>query len=224
MTVIGVVFTIVTGYIAYRGVTGSTVVAIWINIIQWVTLIIFTGLAIWYRIANPQHATQWAFSGGLDIIKIHSLQGILVQSTIAILILVGFESCTALAAETKDPQTTIPKAIIISLIVQGLFAYLFQYFGAGFMISEKLVNTTGHDYGNRHGCCRGIRRSNRRPCQADRGFLVPWFWIRFNDYYGNYRSYCGNRDNLKLYEYGNAGECGYGRRQGTAFLARFYTH
>ena len=143
MTAICVVFTVVTGYIAYRGVTGSTVVAIWINIIQWVTLIIFTALAIWYRVANPQHAAQWAFSGGLDIIKIHSLQGVLVQSTIAILILVGFESCTALAAETKDPQTTIPKAIIISLIVQGLFAYLFQYFGAGLMISEKLINTTG---------------------------------------------------------------------------------
>jgi amino acid transporter len=143
LTVIGVVFGVLTGYIAYRGVTGSTLVSIWINVMQWVTLIIFTGLAIWYRIANPQHAAQWAFSGGLDIIKIHSFQGILVESTIAILILVGFESCTALAAETKDPGTTIPKAIIISLIVQGLFAYLLEYFGASFMISEKLVNTTG---------------------------------------------------------------------------------
>ena len=143
LTIIGVIFTAVTGYIAYRGVTGSTLTAIWINIIQWVTLIIFTGLAIWYRLANPQHATQWAFSGGGDIIKIHSLQGILVQSTIAILILVGFESCTALAAETREPEKTIPKAIIISLIVQGLFAYLFQYFGASFMISEKLVSGSG---------------------------------------------------------------------------------
>ncbi|MDD5730592.1 MAG: APC family permease, partial [Candidatus Omnitrophica bacterium] len=143
LTIIGVVFTIVTGYIAYRGVTGSTLTAIWINIIQWVTLVIFTGLAIWYRLANPQHATQWVFSGGWDIIRIHSLQGILIQSTIAILILVGFESCTALSAETKDPEKTIPKAIIISLIVQGLIAYLFQYFGASFMVSEKLVSGSG---------------------------------------------------------------------------------
>ncbi len=143
LTVIGAIFTVVTGYIAYRGVTGSTLTAIWINIIQWVTLIIFSGLAIWYRIANPQHATQWVFSGGWDIIRIHSLQGILVQSTIAILILVGFESCTALAAETKDPEKTIPKAIIISLIVQGLFAYLFEYFGASFMISDKLISGSG---------------------------------------------------------------------------------
>ncbi|MBF0619845.1 MAG: amino acid permease [Candidatus Omnitrophica bacterium] len=143
MTTIAVAFTIVTGYIAYRGVTGSTLIAIWINIIQWVTLAIFTVLAIWYRLANPQHAEHWAFSGPIDIIGVHSIQGVLVQSTIAILILVGFESCTALSAETKDPEKTIPKAIIIALIVQGLFAYFIEYFGAAFMVSEKLVNGTG---------------------------------------------------------------------------------
>ena len=71
MAIIGVVFTIVTGYIAYRGVTGSTMTAIGINIIQLGTLVIFSGLAIWYRIANPQHVAHWAFSGGLDIIKPH---------------------------------------------------------------------------------------------------------------------------------------------------------
>ena len=63
----------------------------------------------------------------------------LVQSTLAILILVGFESCTALAAETKEPRRTIPKAIIISLIIQGFFAYLLEYFGAGLMVGDKLV-------------------------------------------------------------------------------------
>ena len=139
LTVIGVVFALVTGYIAFRGVTGSTTMSIWINVIQLVTLVVFSILAIYYRISNPQHATQWAFTTGLDIIKPHSIQGILVQSTLAILILVGFESCTALAAETKDPGTTIPKAIILSLVIQGLFAYLLQYFAAGLMVSEKLT-------------------------------------------------------------------------------------
>lgn len=143
LTVIGVVFTIVTGYIAYRGVTGSTLTAIWINVIQLVTLVIFSGLAIWYRVANPQHATVWAFSGAWDVIKPHSFSGVLVQSTIAILILVGFESCTALSSETKDSKTTIPKAIILSLIIQGLFAYLIEYFAGSFMISDKLVNGSG---------------------------------------------------------------------------------
>jgi amino acid transporter len=73
--------------------------------------------------------------------KPHSLQGVLVQSTVAILILVGFESCTAFAAETKDAKRNIPRAVILSLVVQGLLAYLFEYFAAGFMVSEKLAGT-----------------------------------------------------------------------------------
>lgn len=143
LTIIGVIFAIIIGYIAYRGVTGSTKTALWINVIQLVTLVIFSGLAIWYRIANPQHAASWAFSGGWDVLRPHSLYGVLIQSTLAILILVGFESCTALSAETKDPKSTIPKAIILSLVIQGLFAYLIEYFAAGFMVSDKLTATSG---------------------------------------------------------------------------------
>ncbi len=143
MAIICVVFTIVTGYIAYRGITGSTVTAIGINIIQLATLVIFSALAVWYRVANPQHVAQWAFSGAFDVVRPHMLSGILVQSTIAILILVGFESCTALSAETKDAGKNIPKAIIISLVIQGVFAYLIEYFCASYMIGDKLVNVAG---------------------------------------------------------------------------------
>ena len=141
LTVIVFAFAILTGYIAVRGVTGSTMTSVVINVIQLTTLVIFSVLAIVYRLKNPEAATQWAFSGGWDIVMPHSLQGVLIQSTIAILILVGFESCTAFAAETKDPHKNIPRAVILSLVVQGLFAYLFEYFAAGFMVSEKLAGT-----------------------------------------------------------------------------------
>ncbi|MCY2927426.1 MAG: APC family permease [Planctomycetota bacterium] len=145
LTLIGIVFASVTGYIAFRGVTGSTRTSLWINIIQLVTLVVFSGLAIWYRVANPQHAAEWSFSGVVDSIRPHSFSGVMVQSTLAILILVGFESCTALAAETKEPQRNIPKAIIISLVIQGLFAYLLQYLATGLMVSDKLVGAPGAD-------------------------------------------------------------------------------
>ena len=141
LTLIGVVFAFGTGYIAYRGVNGSTMTNLWINVIQLTSLVIFSGLAIYYRMSNPQHAAHWDFSGGWDVIKFHSVQGVLVQSTIAILILVGFESCTALAAEVKNPGETIPKAIILSLVIQGCFAYLLEYFASGLAISEKLTGT-----------------------------------------------------------------------------------
>jgi len=141
LVVIAALFSVLTGYIAVRGVTGSTLTSIVINVVQLTTLVLFSVLAIYYRWSNPEHATQWAFSGGFDVMMPHSLQGVLIQSTIAILILVGFESCTAFAAETKDPKRNIPRAVILSLVIQGLLAYLFEYFAAGYMVSEKLAGT-----------------------------------------------------------------------------------
>jgi amino acid transporter len=139
LTLIGMGFAFVVGYIAYLGVQGSTVVNIWINVIQWVSIAVFGVLAIIYRMHNPEHATQWAFTGPMDIVKVHSIQGVLVQSTIAILILVGFESATAMAPETKEPEKTIPRAIIIALVVQGILAYFFQYLAVNLAVSEKLT-------------------------------------------------------------------------------------
>jgi len=126
------------GFVAQRGITGSTMTSLVINVIQLTMLITFSILAIVYRIRNPEGATHWAFHSGWDVMKPHSIQGVLIQSTLAIVLLVGFESCTAFAAETKDPKRNIPRAVLISLAVQGLFAYLIEYFAAGYMISEKL--------------------------------------------------------------------------------------
>jgi len=139
LAIICTLFAILVGYIAMRGINGSTMTALVINVIQLTTLVVFSCLAIYYRLGNPEHATQWAFNGGWDVMMPHSLSGVLIQSTIAILILVGFESCTAFAAETIDPRKHIPRAVILSLIIQGLFAYMFEYFAASYMVSEKLA-------------------------------------------------------------------------------------
>jgi basic amino acid/polyamine antiporter, APA family len=141
LTLIAIVFAILTGFIASRGVTGSTLTAGVINVIQLITLVGFSVMAIVYRSTNPGGNNAWTFSSAWDVIKPHSVTGVLIQSTIAILILVGFESCTALAAETKDAKRNIPRAVILSLVIQGLFAYLFEYFAAGYMLSDQLTTT-----------------------------------------------------------------------------------
>ncbi|HYV56255.1 MAG TPA: hypothetical protein VE911_01865, partial [Candidatus Nitrosopolaris sp.] len=87
LTIIACLFGLGTGYIAFRGITGSTMTAIIINVVQLATLVIFSILAIAYRLKNPEGATQWAFSGGWDVVMPHSFQGVMVQSTIAILVL-----------------------------------------------------------------------------------------------------------------------------------------
>lgn len=137
---IAVIFSVVVGFIAVRGITGSTNLAIAINVIQLVSLVGFSILAILFRLKNPLHATQWAHPHAMSIVFPHSLGAMLFQSTIAILILVGFESSTSLAGEAINPKKDIPRGVILSLVIQGLFAYLLEYFAANFAVSEKLIN------------------------------------------------------------------------------------
>ncbi len=138
--VIACVFAVIVGYIAFRGISGSTNASIVINVIQLVVLVVFGILAIVFRNSNPLNvpADGWYHANAASIIIPHNLAGLLFQSTIAMLILVGFESSTAFAAEAKNPKRDIPRAVIISLVVQGIFAYLFQYFAANYALGSWL--------------------------------------------------------------------------------------
>jgi amino acid transporter len=123
-----VVFAVLVGYVAYRGIQGSTMSSIVINVIQIICLVVVTVLALVYRFKNPENVT-FVHADLSSIVMPHSLKNVMFQATIAILLLVGFESATALSAESKSPKH-ISRGVIISLAVQGLLCYLFEYFGA----------------------------------------------------------------------------------------------
>ena len=131
------------GFIAVRGISGSTTASIVINVIQIVTLVIFSILAILFRVQNPVGvaADGWFQPTAASIVIPHSLTSVLFQSTIAILILVGFESATALGAEAKNPKRDIPRGVLLSLVIQGLFCYLLEYFAANYALSNTLTAT-----------------------------------------------------------------------------------
>src|SRR5258706_846708 len=139
--IIAVIFSALVGLVAVRGITGSTNMSIVINIIQLTTLAVFSILAISFRSTNPLHVApeSWYHPTAISIGSIHNLAGLLFQSTIAILILVGFESSTALGAEAKNPKRDIPRGVILSLVIQGLFAYLIEYFAANYAMSSELT-------------------------------------------------------------------------------------
>src|SRR5579864_5138119 len=136
-----VVFSVVVGAIAYVGVTGSTVANIIINVIQILALLTFALVAMVFRLNHPElHYVQ---SSALAVFTPKSFNDVIFQSTIAILLVVGFESATALAAEAKHPQRDIPRGVILSLIIQGVVFYFFQYFAANFVIGDYYKNTSG---------------------------------------------------------------------------------
>ncbi len=67
-----------------------------------------------------------------SVIAPHRFSYILIQAGVAILILVGFESVSSMGEEAKNPKKDIPKAIILSLIIQGGFCYLLEYFATNY--------------------------------------------------------------------------------------------
>ena len=126
-----VLFALITGYIAYRGISGSTMTAIVINVIQITTLVLLTILFIVFRAGHPHAGYEAANAGAVIIPK--NFMNVLYQSTIAILLLVGFESVTALGSEAINPQKDIRRGILLSLLIQGGVCYMFEYFGANFV-------------------------------------------------------------------------------------------
>jgi amino acid transporter len=197
MGLVAVVFSFFVAWIAQKGVGASTAVNIAINVIQISALILFSVLALGYRINHPTGATgPTAFqydtqslatytyqfktdpkdgstvrdaSGtplplldsagkpvpyvvtypGTDangnflthknaasVIAPHKFSFIFIQATVAILILVGFESVTSMGGEAKNPTKHIPIAVIASLLIQGVVCYLFEYFAANYFLNS----------------------------------------------------------------------------------------
>jgi basic amino acid/polyamine antiporter, APA family len=206
MMACAIVFSYGVAYIAQRGVTGSTAVNVAINVIQISALLIFSVMALSYRINHPAGAVAQQFDSAsgdsytyqfltqkqtvngaatdvivrdaagvpkplLDsagkpvpftisypehddkgnflshptagsVIGIHSFGWMFVQANLAILILVGFESVTAMGGEARNAKRDVPIAVITSLLVQGAFCYLIEYFASNYVLNSGYTMQT----------------------------------------------------------------------------------
>jgi basic amino acid/polyamine antiporter, APA family len=237
MWIFCIVFALGVAYIAYRGVTGTTAVNVTINIIQIAALLVFSVIAIGYRVQHPQGSTGFHLSNGVavnfqvaqevvkddkgspvpvlddnnkptmdkdgkpvykmqdaqdkdgnpvpadkdgkvttdpklaapftvdysaegaitkddkgnptfnyhssagSVIHPHGFNYVFIQAAIAILILVGFESVTSMGDEAKHPKRDIPRAVLLSLAIQGAVCYLIEYFAANYMLHNGYTMT-----------------------------------------------------------------------------------
>ncbi len=206
-------------YIAFRGVTGTTSVNMVINIVQITALLIFSVIAIAYRMQHPEGSRGLQLVNGVPVdyvvaqepalengkpkldaagqpvlqskmdadgnpvpemkdgqvvpfllsfkpqeamtmepvdadhpkdlsphFKFHTSPGsvtaphgfsfMIIQACIAILILVGFESVTSMGEEAKNPKKDIPRAVLLSLAIQGGVCYLIEYFAANYFLNQ----------------------------------------------------------------------------------------
>jgi len=193
MGLVAVLFSFFVAWIASKGAGASTAVNIAINVVQISALVVFSVLALGYRVNHPSGATGFQYdtqtlatytcqfatakdgstvrdAGGtpqcqmdaagkpvpyvitypatdatgnmlthtsaVSVIAPHNFNWMFIQATVAILILVGFESVTSLGGEARNPSKHIPIAVIASLLIQGLFCYLFEYFAANYFLNS----------------------------------------------------------------------------------------
>ena len=199
-------------YICFRGVTGTTAVNTAINVIQISALVVFSVIAVGYRMSHPQGSVGITLDpNGAPISKViatdkdgkpvkdaqgnfvivkgpdgkeqdftvdysmpiqkgpsaddpkvmvdqfqyhaspasviapHNFNFVFIQACIAILILVGFESVTSMGEEAKNAKRDIPRAVILSLLIQGLVCYVIEYFAAGYFLHNgyQISNALG---------------------------------------------------------------------------------
>ena len=106
------------------------------------------GKPVPYHVAYPERDSMGNFlthPNAKSVVGIHNFNWMFVQATVAILILVGFESVTALGGEAKNAKRDVPIAVITSLLVQGAFCYLFEYFAANYFLNSgyPMTSATG---------------------------------------------------------------------------------
>jgi len=106
------------------------------------------GKIVPFLVAYPEHDDKGVFQthpAASSVVGIHNFSWMFIQATVAILILVGFESVTAMGGEAKNPKRDVPIAVITSLLVQGAFFYLIEYFAANYFLSSgySMQNATG---------------------------------------------------------------------------------
>ncbi len=214
-----IVFAFGVAWIAFRGVTGTTGVNFAINVIQISALIVFSVIAISYRVGHPEGSKGWHLVNGVPVDYVvaqepvlengkpkldaagqavtqnkldadgnpvpelkdgkpvpftlsyaadqgtvmepvdadhpkdltpkfkfhptassvpapHGFSFIIIQACIAILILVGFESVTSMGEEAKNAKRDIPRAVLLSLAIQGIVCYLVEYFAANYFLNQ----------------------------------------------------------------------------------------
>jgi amino acid transporter len=194
MALVAVLFSFFVAWIAQKGAGASTAVNLAINVVQISALLVFSVLALGYRVNHPSGSTGFQYDAqtlstytyqyatnpkdgtpirdasgtpqplldaagkqvpyvvtypekdstgnflthgsAASVVSPHSFSWVFIQATVAILILVGFESVTSMGGEALNPTKHIPIAVIASLLIQGLLCYLIEYFAANYFLNS----------------------------------------------------------------------------------------
>jgi amino acid transporter len=128
---------LVVWWLTYRGVALSTRAGLVLGVVEIVIFLLISTLLI----VNADTNTLSVFVPGDEGVK-PAFQGMIF----CLLAFIGFEAAAPLGEETREPRRTIPRAVIWSAILVGLF-YVFNYYAATvfFGPGEMVGFYTSHD-------------------------------------------------------------------------------
>ncbi|MGA7835887.1 MAG: APC family permease [Acidimicrobiales bacterium] len=132
---------VLTAVIGYRGVKLST----WFGVILGAfEMLVFIALSIWMIAhAAPGGNTLQVFTLKFATVRgYHGMSGIVAGAVFVVLAFVGFEASAPLAEEARDPRRNVPRAIILSCVVVGIF-YLFTTYAAAAFVGSAHFATYG---------------------------------------------------------------------------------
>jgi amino acid transporter len=120
-------------FLTYRDVRLSTRAGVVLGAIE---ISIFAALAIWMLASNWDTLTLQAFNPeNRNPDASSDFSGVFKGMIFAVLAFIGFEAAAPLGEEAKHPRKTIPRAVVGSAVLVGLFYVLCSYawvYGAGF--------------------------------------------------------------------------------------------
>ena len=110
--------------LVYRGVRISTEAGVIMGAFE---IVVFLALAITLIIAAGSNNTLSVFNPNTG--NSHGLGSVFAGMVYTVLAFIGFEASLPLAEETREPRRTIPRAVLLSCVLIGIF-YLICYYGA----------------------------------------------------------------------------------------------
>ena len=128
-------FAVVIFLLTYFGIRISANAGVILGCIE---IAVFVLLSIWLIFAPGSQNTSAAFSPSSSLQSgLGGWQGVLVGMLFVFTAFAGFESSAPLAEESHNPRRTVPRAVLLSTILIGLFYILCSYAGvAGWGIGK----------------------------------------------------------------------------------------
>ncbi|MCK0770038.1 APC family permease [Chromohalobacter canadensis] len=143
-------FIAVTTTINILGLKLASAVNSVMMLVQILVLVAFVGLSMHYVLGDPSQPF-WSLTPFLGADSTATLPVLMAGAAVACYSFLGFDAVTTLTEETKDPQRTLPRAILLITLIGGLIFVVVSYF--------VQLAAPGHDFANPDAAAYEIARN-----------------------------------------------------------------